>query len=162
MLTGGSRAVPVDVHARNKYGMTALHMAVVREKRSAVLLLMRAGSDPNLRNFAGRSAFDLAKDRGMRDLLHALFHEQALALRGVYDDDELDGDAKRAGAHVSDATANFMRRMRGEPEVVEDMSHTDTASQENGEDPAAGAAYDEDAYDAAGEDEYDDADWYDA
>jgi hypothetical protein len=53
----------VDVHMRNAYGQTALHLAVVHGAKQAVLLLMRCGADPELRNNSGRSVFDVTKDR---------------------------------------------------------------------------------------------------
>ena len=102
-----------DVNVRNSYGLTPLHLAVLHQRRQAVVFLMRAGADPELRNGTGRSAFDIAKkDSGMYALMQALFEEQSHVLRVGYDREE---DNSEAG--LSEATKNWLNRTRkrGDP-----------------------------------------------
>ena len=60
-----------------KYGLSALMLALVAEHEKVALLLADAGTDLSLRGtgapgFAGKTAYDLAVERGMRELSAAL------------------------------------------------------------------------------------------
>jgi uncharacterized protein len=65
----------LDVTA--KYGLSALMLAVVAGHGDVARLLARAGADLAIRGtgapgFAGKTAYDLARDRGMDDLCREL------------------------------------------------------------------------------------------
>ena len=65
------RGADLDVTA--KYGLSALMLAIVAGHGEVARLLARAGADVRLRGsgapgFAGKTAYDLAQDRGMDDL----------------------------------------------------------------------------------------------
>lgn len=56
-----------------KYGLSALMLSVINGHAEVARMLVRAGADTNVRGtgapgFAGRTAYDLAADRGMTDL----------------------------------------------------------------------------------------------
>ena len=67
-----------DLNHRAKYGLTAVMLAVVRGHADVVRILVEAGADLTLRGsgapgFDGKTAADLARDRGeaaLLDLLH--------------------------------------------------------------------------------------------
>ena len=65
------RGAALDVSA--KYGLSALMLAIVAGHADVARLLARAGADLRLRGtgapgFAGKTAYDLARERGMDDL----------------------------------------------------------------------------------------------
>ena len=66
-----------NLNVTAKYGLSALMLAIVAGHRDAARLLADAGTDLSLRGsgapgFAGKTAYDLAVERGMTELLAAL------------------------------------------------------------------------------------------
>ena len=62
-----------DVNARDRHGQTGLMLAVVAGHEDVALRLAEAGAEHSLRGtgapgFAGKTACDLAVERGMREL----------------------------------------------------------------------------------------------
>jgi uncharacterized protein len=62
-----------DLNITAKYGLSALMLAIVAGHAEIAHLLARAGADPSLRGtgapgFANKTAYDLALERGMREL----------------------------------------------------------------------------------------------
>lgn len=51
-----------DLHARNRRGETALHVAVRRGRRLAVRTLVNAGANVHVRDASGRSVLDVCDD----------------------------------------------------------------------------------------------------
>ncbi len=52
-------------------GTTALHYAVLADRKEVVKILMEFGADPNVRNKIGHIPRDLARDDEMRSALDA-------------------------------------------------------------------------------------------
>ena len=72
LIAAGAR---LDVTA--KYGLTALMLAILGGHVEIARTLLRAGADAGIRGmgppgFAGKSALDLARERGMRDPVREL------------------------------------------------------------------------------------------
>jgi ankyrin repeat protein len=72
LVAAGAR---LDVTA--KYGLSALMLAILGGHVEIARALRSAGADPGIRGtgppgFAGKSALDLARERGMRDLAREL------------------------------------------------------------------------------------------
>ncbi len=68
-----------DLNVTAKYGLSALMLAVVAGHADIARLLAKAGADLTLRGtgapgFAGKTAYDLAVERGMLELAGELKH----------------------------------------------------------------------------------------
>lgn len=66
-------AAGADLNATAKHNLTALMLAIVAGHEEAARRLARAGTDPGVKGsgapgFLDKTAYDLAADRGMRDL----------------------------------------------------------------------------------------------
>ena len=57
LLLGGG----ADLNSRTRSGMTALHVAVIENKASAVELLLESGADPSVKDYHGHTPLDYAK-----------------------------------------------------------------------------------------------------
>ena len=64
-----------DVHAKDWWGLTALHWAADRGRADLVKLLLKKGADANAKDKDGKTPLDLARKEEMRALL--LKHIQA-------------------------------------------------------------------------------------
>ena len=53
-----------DVNLPGRNGMSPLHMAAVRDDEASAAVLMAAGARPDLRDSAGKTALDLAREKG--------------------------------------------------------------------------------------------------
>jgi hypothetical protein len=74
-LSPSFRFYPPDT-PQNHHTPTALHLAANSESPAVVLsLLMKAKSDPTLKNNEGKTPFDLAGDRATRDAFRVARHE---------------------------------------------------------------------------------------
>jgi ankyrin repeat protein len=67
----------VNLNVTAKFGLSALMLAIVAGHTEIATLLARAGADLSLRGsgapgFSGKTAHDLAAERGMQELLAAL------------------------------------------------------------------------------------------
>ena len=72
LLAGGA-----DVDALDRYGQTALMLAIVNGSVEVARRLVQAGADRTLRGsgapgFADKTAYDLARARGLQDLFAEL------------------------------------------------------------------------------------------
>ena len=56
-----------DVNAQNGNGKTALHLACV--KQTPTVAMLQIGVSPRIRDKAGQTAYDLAKERGLKEEL---------------------------------------------------------------------------------------------
>jgi uncharacterized protein len=70
-------AAGADLNITAKYGLTALMLAIVAGHADIARLLVAAGADVDVRGsgapgFAGKSAYDLARARGLEDLVPVL------------------------------------------------------------------------------------------
>lgn len=66
-----------DLNVTAKYGLSALMLSIIADYQDVAKLLAGAGGDLTLRGsgapgFAGKTAYDLAVDRGMNELAAAL------------------------------------------------------------------------------------------
>ena len=66
-----------NLNVTAKFGLSALMLAIVAGHTEIAILLARAGTDLSLRGsgapgFAGKTAYDLAAERGMQDLTKIL------------------------------------------------------------------------------------------
>jgi ankyrin repeat protein len=73
------RNANLDVTA--KHGLGALMLAIINGHADIAMALMKAGADPNLRGsgapgFAGKTASDLAVERGLKELVEAIQRSQ--------------------------------------------------------------------------------------
>lgn len=63
----------IDIDSTDKYGQTALMLAVVNHQADIAKILVAAGADTAMRGsgapgFSGKTAADLAEDAGLEDL----------------------------------------------------------------------------------------------
>jgi ankyrin repeat protein len=71
-----------DLNVTAKFGLSALMLAIVAGHTEIAILLARAGADQSLRGsgapgFAGKTAYDLAAERGMQELSAILTPDQS-------------------------------------------------------------------------------------
>jgi ankyrin repeat protein len=57
------------LNAQAEPSLTPLHMAIMNDKPYAARILVLAGADVDLKNHDGLSSFDLANEKGMKDLI---------------------------------------------------------------------------------------------
>lgn len=62
-----------QVNARNKYGNTPFMHAAIGNRVGAARILIKAGAGPEMKNELGKTAWDIAAERGFKD-----FREKAL------------------------------------------------------------------------------------
>ena len=63
----------IDIDSRDRYGQTALMLAVINRHAAVAKMLVAAGADTAIRGsgapgFSGKTAADLAEDIGLEDL----------------------------------------------------------------------------------------------
>ena len=71
-----------NLNVTAKYGLSALMLSIVAGHTEIATLLARAGTDQSLRGsgapgFAGKTAYDLATERGMQELSEVLMADQS-------------------------------------------------------------------------------------
>ncbi|MBI4807393.1 MAG: ankyrin repeat domain-containing protein [Nitrosomonadales bacterium] len=71
-----------NLNVTAKFGLSALMLAIVAGHTEIAVLLVRAGADQSLRGggapgFAGKTAYDLATERGMQELSAILTPDQS-------------------------------------------------------------------------------------
>uniref|UniRef100_A0A8C5CVA6 Oxysterol-binding protein n=1 Tax=Gadus morhua TaxID=8049 RepID=A0A8C5CVA6_GADMO len=69
-----NRKKPVDIHCVDLLGNTPLHCASYRGQRQCALRLLKTGASPNIKNKNGQSAFALANDAVMKQVLEGNVH----------------------------------------------------------------------------------------
>ncbi|KAM6948733.1 oxysterol-binding protein-related protein 1-like [Aplochiton taeniatus] len=63
------RKKPPNIHCRDLDGNTPLHCATYRGQKQCVLKLLKCGADPSIRNRTDQTAFDLACNDELRNIL---------------------------------------------------------------------------------------------
>jgi hypothetical protein len=71
-----------NLNVTAKFGLSALMLAILAGHTEIAILLARAGADQSLRGggapgFAGKTAYDLATERGMQELSEVLMPDQS-------------------------------------------------------------------------------------
>jgi len=62
----------MDINFKGLQGMSALHRAVIQGHFHIVVLLMKAGADPYLKDDAGTTPIDYANQRERTDMIQVL------------------------------------------------------------------------------------------
>lgn len=63
-----------DINCTDLLGNTPLHSAAYRGQKQCALKLLRSGASPNIKNKKGQTAFDLASDTAMKQVLEGSVH----------------------------------------------------------------------------------------
>lgn len=66
-----SRKKPPDINCTDLLGNTPLHCAAYRGQKQCALKLLKSGASPNIKNKNGQTAFDLASDAVMKQVLES-------------------------------------------------------------------------------------------
>ena len=66
------KARPELVNARDKNGRTPLHIAAEKGMRDTALLLLNMGADPSLKDPQGKTAADIATEKGSTTVVELL------------------------------------------------------------------------------------------
>ncbi|XP_033477691.2 oxysterol-binding protein-related protein 1 isoform X2 [Epinephelus lanceolatus] len=69
-----SRKKTPDINCTDLLGNTPLHSAAYRGQKQCALKLLRSGASPNIKNKKGQTAFDLASDTAMKQVLEGSVH----------------------------------------------------------------------------------------
>ncbi|KAF7659106.1 hypothetical protein LDENG_00003180 [Lucifuga dentata] len=69
-----NRKKPPDINCADLLGNTPLHCAAYRGQKQCALKLLKRGASPNARNKNGQTAFDLANDAAMKQVLQGNAH----------------------------------------------------------------------------------------
>ena len=82
------------MHAADKTGNTALHLAAVRGKLECARLLVGAGADATKRNEDGETALELAQQRGKAEIV-ALLEDAASGVMTAAEMERMKEDAAK-------------------------------------------------------------------
>lgn len=63
-----------DINCTDLLGNTPLHSAAYRGQKQCALKLLKSGASPNIKNKKGQTAFDLASDTAMKQVLEGSVH----------------------------------------------------------------------------------------
>lgn len=69
-----SRKKTPDINCTDLLGNTPLHSAAYRGQKQCALKLLKSGANPNIKNKKGQTAFDLASDTAMKQVLEGSVH----------------------------------------------------------------------------------------
>ncbi|XP_049911002.1 oxysterol-binding protein-related protein 1 isoform X3 [Epinephelus moara] len=69
-----SRKKTPDINCTDLLGNTPLHSAAYRGQKQCALKLLKSGASPNIKNKKGQTAFDLASDTAMKQVLEGSVH----------------------------------------------------------------------------------------